>query len=37
VTHPGVRAGLSGRGGLRADVLSGAVIRVGDTITVLPG
>lgn len=36
VTHPGVRAGLSGRGGLRADVLSGGPIRVGDRITVLP-
>lgn len=37
LTYPGVRAGLSGRGGLRADVLSGGVIHVGDTITVLAG
>ncbi|MGH2489727.1 MAG: MOSC domain-containing protein [Candidatus Limnocylindria bacterium] len=37
LTYPGVRAGLSGRGGLRADVLSGGVIRVGDAITVLAG
>ncbi len=32
VTRPGVRAGLSGQGGLRADVLVGAVIRPGDQI-----
>jgi MOSC domain-containing protein YiiM len=31
-TRPGVRAGLSGQGGLRADVLVGAVIRPGDAI-----
>ena len=37
LTYPGVRAGLSGRGGLRADVLSGGVIHVGDAITVLAG
>lgn len=36
LTYPGVRAGLSGRGGLRADVLSGGPIRVGDAITVVP-
>jgi MOSC domain-containing protein YiiM len=36
VTRPGVREGLSGRGGLRADVLDGGVIRVGDTIELLP-
>ena len=35
VTYPGVRTGLSGRGGLRADVLTGGHIRVGDRITVL--
>jgi len=35
LTYPGTRAGLSGRGGLRADVLSGGPIRVGDRITVL--
>jgi len=32
VTRPGVRSGLSGQGGLRADVLVGAVIRPGDRI-----
>jgi MOSC domain-containing protein YiiM len=36
VTRPGVREGLSGRGGLRADVVEGGVIRVGDTIELLP-
>ena len=35
LTYPGVRAGLTGRGGLRADVLSGGPIRVGDSITLL--
>lgn len=35
VTQPGVRDGLSGRGGLRADVLTGGHIRVGDRITIL--
>jgi MOSC domain-containing protein YiiM len=35
VTQPGVREGLSGRGGLRADVLTGGHIRVGDRITIL--
>ncbi len=35
VTRPGVRAGLGGRGGLRADVLSGGEIRPGDAIEVL--
>jgi MOSC domain-containing protein YiiM len=35
LTAPGVREGLSGRGGLRADVLSGGRIRVGDRLTVL--
>jgi MOSC domain-containing protein YiiM len=35
VTYPGVREGLSGRGGLRADVLAGGRIRVGDRIVVL--
>jgi MOSC domain-containing protein YiiM len=32
VTRPGVRSGLSGQGGLRANVLVGAVIRPGDPI-----
>jgi MOSC domain-containing protein YiiM len=31
-TRPGVRSGLSGQGGLRADVLVGAVIHPGDRI-----
>ena len=35
VTYPGVREGLSGRGGLRADVLAGGQIRVGDRIVLL--
>ena len=35
LTHPGVRNGLSGRGGLRADVLTGGHIRVGDRLIVL--
>jgi len=32
LTRPGVRSGLSGQGGLRADVLVGAVIHPGDRI-----
>lgn len=32
LTRPGVRAGLSGHGGLRADVLEGGVIRPGDRL-----
>ena len=35
MTYPGVRAGLSGRGGLRADVVAGGFVRVGDRITLL--
>jgi MOSC domain-containing protein YiiM len=35
LTAPGVREGLSGRGGLRADVLTGGRIRVGDRLTSL--
>jgi MOSC domain-containing protein YiiM len=35
LTAPGVREGLSGRGGLRADVVSGGRVRVGDRITIL--
>jgi len=37
VTRPGVRSGLSGAGGLRADVLVGATIRPGDAIEELEG
>jgi MOSC domain-containing protein YiiM len=36
LTYPGVREGLSGRGGLRADVVTGGHVRVGDPITILP-
>lgn len=32
MTRPGVRAGLSGRGGLRADVVAGGIVRPGDTV-----
>jgi MOSC domain-containing protein YiiM len=32
LTRPGVRSGLSSRGGLRADILLGGVIRPGDRI-----
>jgi MOSC domain-containing protein YiiM len=37
LTRPGVRAGLSGQGGLRADVLEGGNIRPGDRIEELDG
>lgn len=33
--RPGLKAALSGRGGLRADVVEGGTIRVGDEISVL--
>jgi len=36
LTAPGVREGLGGRGGLRADVLVGGTIRVGDAVELLP-
>jgi len=36
LTRPGVLRGLVHRGGLRADVLSGGEVRVGDPIEVLP-
>lgn len=36
LTAPGVRQGLSGRGGLRADVLEGGRVRVGDRVAILP-
>jgi MOSC domain-containing protein YiiM len=36
VTRPGVRDGLAGRGGLRADIEVGGTIRVGDRIELLP-
>jgi len=34
MTRPGVRAALDGAGGLRADIVSGGIIRVGDEIAV---
>ena len=34
-TQPGVKAGLANRGGLRAQILTEGVIRVGDTIQML--
>jgi MOSC domain-containing protein YiiM len=34
-TRPGVRAVLEGRGGLRADVVRGGIVRVGDEIEVV--
>jgi MOSC domain-containing protein YiiM len=35
LTRPGVRAGLAGRGGLRADVVAGGTVRVGDAIEIV--
>jgi MOSC domain-containing protein YiiM len=32
LTQPGVRGGLAGRGGLRADVLTGGRLKVGDPV-----
>ena len=37
LTRPGVRSGLSGQGGLRANVLQGGTIRPGDAIEELDG
>jgi MOSC domain-containing protein YiiM len=36
-TRPGVRAALANRGGLRAEVVRGGTLRIGDEITVVPG
>ena len=36
MTYAGVRAALADRGGLRADVLTGGSVRVGDPVTVVP-
>ena len=36
LTDPGVLRGLAGRGGLRADVLVGGTIAVGDPVVALP-
>ena len=37
LTQPGVMKGLVERGGLRADIVRGGVIRPGDAVTELPG
>jgi MOSC domain-containing protein YiiM len=37
LTRPGIAEELDGRGGLRARVLTGGHLRVGDAIVVLPG
>jgi MOSC domain-containing protein YiiM len=36
-TRPGVRAALQNRGGLRAEVIRGGTLRIGDEITPVPG
>ena len=37
LTRPGVRAALENRGGLRAEIVRGGTLRVGDEITPVPG
>jgi MOSC domain-containing protein YiiM len=37
ITYPGVQDGLENRGGLRANVLSGGTIKVGDEVAELSG
>jgi MOSC domain-containing protein YiiM len=37
LTRPGVKDALEGRGGLRADVVRGGSIRVGDAVTAVEG
>jgi len=37
LTRPGVRAALQNRGGLRAEVVRGGMLRIGDDIAVVPG
>ncbi|HEY1356801.1 MAG TPA: MOSC domain-containing protein [Thermoleophilaceae bacterium] len=37
MTYPGVQAGLDNRGGLRANVLNGGTIKVGDDVAELSG
>src|SRR5262249_11685054 len=37
LTRPGVRAALENRGGLRAEIVRGGVLRIGDEITAVPG
>src|SRR5438552_10421578 len=37
LTRPGVRAALENRGGLRAEIVHGGTLRIGDEITAVPG
>ena len=37
LTRPGVRAALENRGGLRAEVVRGGTLRIGDEIALVPG
>jgi MOSC domain-containing protein YiiM len=37
VTRPGVRAALANRGGIRAEIVHGGTLRIGDEITAVPG
>jgi MOSC domain-containing protein YiiM len=37
LTRTGVRAALENRGGLRAEIVRGGVLRIGDEITAVPG
>ena len=37
LTRPGVRKALENRGGLRADIVQGGTLRIGDEIAVVPG
>jgi len=37
LTRPGVRSALENRGGLRAEIVHGGTLRIGDEITVVPG
>jgi MOSC domain-containing protein YiiM len=37
LTRPGVRAALANRGGLRAEIVHGGTLRIGDEITAVPG
>jgi MOSC domain-containing protein YiiM len=37
LTRSGVRAALENRGGLRAEILAGGTLRIGDEITAVPG
>ena len=36
-TRPGVRAALENRGGLRAEIVHGGTLRIGDEISAVPG